>query len=495
YRHDPSASPGQASGQTPDGPASLSSDEVRAIYEDSGGVLWVGTGDGWLERFDARTETFIHHQYLGGNPVSKIVEDRAGNLWVGTETAGLYRMDRGRETIVQYRHDPSAPGGTPASGQAPDDDDGLSDNDVQALMADPAGGLWVGTFAGGLDLWDGADGTFAHYRHDPADPRSLARDAVLAFYPDPTDTDVVWIGTWGGGLDRFDRDARTFTHYTQADGLSDDTVGCILADSAGYLWLGTGGGLSRFDPRTETFRNYDERDGVQVGASAPGACFRGQDGEMYFGGPNGFDAFHPDQIEDNAYVPPVAITAFKVFNQVERANLPAGTQVYLSYADNFISFEFAALDYVIPEKNRYAYKMEGFDEDWVLAGTRRYADYPNLGPGDYVFRVRGSNNDGVWNEQGISIAVTVSPPFWETWWFRGIAILALVGVVLGGYRVRVRGIEARSRELERQVEGRTDELVQANVLLEQEMVERERAEAALAQQAAETAVVAERNRL
>jgi signal transduction histidine kinase len=209
----------------------------------------------------------------------------------------------------------------------------------------------------------------------------------------------------------------------------------------------------------------------------------------------GLAAFYPEQIKDNAQPPPIAITALRLLNQAEPMQLPADGRVQLAYQQNDLTFEFAALDYHAPGKNRYAYRMEGVDRDWVSAGTRRYVNYTNLQPGAYVFRVKGSNNDGVWNETGVTLHITIRPPFWGTWWFRGLVALLLVGAALGAYRLRVRSIERRSRELEQQVADRTAELSQANVLLEGEIAERQRTEEVLAQERAAAAVVAERNRL
>jgi signal transduction histidine kinase/ligand-binding sensor domain-containing protein len=450
YRHNPSD------------PASLSSDHVSAIYEDQAGVLWVGTGNGWLEQYVPQTETFVHYRHLGAEPHA-MVEDPAGDLWIGTGGEGLYRLDDAREILVQYEQHWQTPDHWRRYGS-------LSSHIVTSLYVDRAGVLWAGTAYGGINLWDGVDNRFTHYRHDPGDSSSLSHDRVLFIFEDPMDDKeaspelaegAVWIGTGGGGLSRLDRATQTLTHYTEQDGLQGDTVACILADDAGFLWLGTLRGLSRFDPRTGAFRNYDERDGVGVlsgGSETAGSCFRSQSGEMFFGGVDGLYAFYPDQIGENLHPPPIAITAFKISNETVRTDLPPDEHIRLSHQENYISFEFAALDHVAPEKNQYAYMLEGLDKDWVYAGTRRHVDYPNLRPGAYVFRVKGSNNDGVWNEGGTAIRITVEPPFWETWTFRGAVAFALVWGAIGVYRQRVRNIQARSRELEAQVEERTAQL-------------------------------------
>jgi signal transduction histidine kinase/ligand-binding sensor domain-containing protein len=435
----------------PDDPATLSSNQVRTILEDHTGALWVGTRYGGLARFDPRTETFTHYTHDPNDPgslsedwVSVIYQDRAGDLWMGTWNSGLERLDRATGGFVHYRHDP-------------DDPTSLSSNNIRSIHEDQDGVLWVGTSGGGISLLDRTTSRFTHYAHDPQDPHSLSsNDSVLCIYEEPTGT--VWAASYGGGLNRFDRATESFSHYTEKDGLPDDLTYCILGDSDGFLWISTNRGLSKFDPRTETFRNFTIRDGLQSNEFNYGACFQNGEGEMFFGGTGGFNVFHPAQIKENSHIPPVIITAFSQFNEVVRTDLPPDERILLSHNDSFISFDFAALDYVAPGENQYAYMMEGLDKDWIYVGTHRHADFRNLRPGDYIFRVKGSNNDGVWNEEGVALRITVTPPFWGTWWFQGIAGLLVVGSVLGWYRLRVRTMEARSRDLELQVQRRTQEL-------------------------------------
>jgi signal transduction histidine kinase/ligand-binding sensor domain-containing protein len=465
YRHDPAD------------PASLSSDGVTALYADRAGELWVGTDSRWLERFDPRTQTFVHTWYVSAGQPQVIAEDRAGNLWIGTPN-GLYRLDRAANTATHYRSTA---------------DPALSSNQVTAIYELEDGRLLVGTGGGGVNIWDPATGQFSYYGHNPADPNSLAHNSVYSFYED-SDENVGWIGTWNG-LDRVEVASGTAHHYTERDGLSGNAVLGIVADSAGMLWLTTNRGLSRFDPGTGTFRDFGAQDGLPVNLFVHGALSRSKRGEILIGSGDGLVAFDPDRLPENPYPPPVVVTALSLFNEVMRRDLPPNEPVELSYKDNFVSFEFAALDYTAPEKNQYAYRLEGVDMDWVQAGTRRRADYPNLRPGNYVFRVKASNNTGVWNEEGTAVRITIAPPPWGTWWFRGAVLLVLVGAVLGGYGLRVRSIQRRSRELEREVADRTAELSQTNVLLEQEIAERQRTEEALSQERASAAVLAERNRL
>ncbi len=446
---------------------SISSDDVRAIMPDSDGTLWVGTSGG-LDLLGKNGELAAHYRHdpndpfsLADNRITSLLIDRDHNLWVGMRSGGLDRFDFKTRTFVHYRHNPA-------------DNTSLGDDRVWALYQDRSGALWVGTL-GGINVLDTETGRFTHYVNDPANPKSLSNNSAFSFYEDASG--AMWIGTWGSGLDRLDRATGTFSHFTDKTGLPDNVIYAIETDGRGYFWLSTNRGLARFDPRTGKSRNYDVRDGLQSNEFNAGAHFQNAHGEMFFGGVNGFNSFFPDQIQDNPSVPPVVITGFSKFNKSQRGSLTNGMRIPLAYDDNFISFDFATLDYTAPRKNQYAYKMEGLDPDWVVAGTRRHADYPNLRPGEYVFRVQGSNNDGVWNEAGTAIYISIAPPFWETWWFRSAVLLGLLAAAFALYRWRVTSLEARSRELEKLVEARTAEI------------------ARLAERAQQAATLEERNRL
>lgn len=456
----------------PGKPSSLSSDDIRSIREDRKGNLWIGTESGGLNRFDPQSETFSRYQYretdtssLSSDAVFVIFEDSSGRMWIGTQGGGLNLMDQASEKFSRFRHDPTDPLS-------------LSDNDIKAIDEDQTGVLWIGTL-GGVNLLNELGRRLAVYHHDPGNPTSLSSNLIASIFVDSAGT--VWIGTFGGGLNRFDRDKQAFTHFTEKDGLSDNTVYGILEDSSGALWLSTNNGLSKFDPHLETFQNYNINDGLQSDQFNPGAYFQNNHGELFFGGIQGLNAFFPDQVIDNPIPPPVVITDFKVFNQTVQTDLEPNEFVKLNYRDSFISFEFAALDYNAPENNQFSYRLEGIEKNWVNIGTRHYANYTHLPGGEYVFRVKGSNNDGVWNETGASVRVTILPPFWATWWFRGGILLAILAGIYGGYRLRIRNLEARRRELETQVEQRTAELMETQEALRQSELEK--------------AITEERNRL
>ena len=434
---------------------SLSSDNIWSVYEDQSGIVWIGTGSGGLNKFDWKTGKFTHYKHDPNNPNSlsdnnvwSIYEDKSGTLWIGTFHGGLNKFDRETGQFTHYMHDPN----TPKS---------LSDNNVFLIYEDESGTLWIGTFNSGLNKFNRETGEFTHYKHDPNNPKSLSYDRVLSMYEYPAGT--LWIGTYGGGLDKFDIATETFTHYTEKDGLPNNSVVGILGDDEGNLWLSTGKGLSKFDPKTETFRNYDVSDGLQ-GNEFDGvkAYFKSKTGEMFFGGLNGFNAFYPEQVKDNPHIPPIVITDFKIFDKSVKLDtaISQTKELKLSYEDNFFGFEFAALDYTNPQKNQYAYKLEGFDKDWIYSGSRRYATYTNLDGGTYIFRAKGSNNDGVWNEEGTSLKIIITPPPWKTWWAYTLYLMVLLSAIYGYVQWKTRG-QAKENALLRENERRLHQFLEA----------------------------------
>ncbi len=445
YTHDPNA------------PHSLSHNTVRSVYEDRDGVLWVGT-EGGLDTFNRETGRFTHYRYdpndsttLSSNHIGPIYEDRQGVLWVGTSDAGLNRFDRESGRFQRYKADP----GNPFS---------LSHNNVTSILESYDGTLWIGTLGGGLNRFNRENQRFYTYRHNPNDPYSLSSNMVYCICEDFRGR--LFLGTWGAGFDRFDPRGRRFIHYRENDGLPNDVVYGIVEDQTGYLWMSTNRGLARFDPGFGTFRNYDVSDGLQSNEFNSGAYYVNNTGEVFLGGINGFNAFYPPKVEDNPHVPPIVITSFKKFDRTILTDISDDLAIELSYNDNFIAFEFASLDYTAAQKNQYTYRLEGFDPRWVDAGTRRYQSYSNLKGGEYIFRVKGSNNDGVWNREGIAIHIRVIPPIWDRWWFRGVLALVLTGGAVAAYRLRVHNIQTRTRDLEAQVDERTYEIERRRVVAE-----------------------------
>jgi PAS domain S-box-containing protein len=441
YRHDPNDR------------FSLSHNKVFRVYEDQRRDLWVGTWGG-LNRFDRETRTFIRYLHddddpgsLSGNQVTAIAEDREGTLWIGTTDGGVNRFHPETGTFVHYQHDP-------------EDSGSLKSNRVWSLFRDSNDTLWVGT-GSGLDRFDPGNGKFTHYQNNPNDPSSLSNNVVLNFIEDRRGT--LWMATQMG-LNRLDRTAGKFIQYLERDGLPHNTIESLVEDDLGNLWLGTGKGLSKFDPQTGAFRNYDVSDGLQGNQFNYPAFLKDKGGSLYFGGPSGLNVFHPGELKDNPHIPPVILTDFQLLNKsvpvggdsVLKQSIGYTKEVVLAHDQNSFGFEFAALNYSAPQRNGYAFTLEGFDKGWTGAGSvKRTAVYTNLNAGEYTFRVKASNNDGLWNEEGTSVKVIILPAWWQTWWFRGTAFLMFAGLLLLGVWLCLATMKSRTRELEQQFEERT----------------------------------------
>lgn len=447
-------------------PRSLPGDAVHSLSIVDG-RLWVGTTAGLSWSLEAGGD--FHPVDLGpdGNAASvqAVMKTRDGATWV-VSRAGLYLLGADLKVRGSWRHDPL-------------DARSLGDNRVFAMAEDKDGILWLGT-DNGLDRFDRAGNVFTHFRHDDADPDSLRHNRIhdVLF----TSKGELWLGT-AGGLHRMERTAGgkpVFRHFAVTDSKQTVPIGALLEDAAGQLWASTTIGLSRIDPRTGQYKAYTAKDGLIDGTFFIGSAARGPDGQLHFGGVTGMNSFQPDAIRDNPYPPVVRITDFLVFNK-PRA-LPQG-KVTLPYRDSVFALEFAALHYAAPGSNRYAYQLEGFDEAWVEADAgKRFASYTNLDAGDYVFRVRASNKDGVWSEAPATLAITITPPWWKTWWFRLLALALLGTTALGAYRYRIRALVQQKGWLERQVNARTAEL-----LLQKESAERRKREAEQQKDAADQA--------
>lgn len=454
----------------PADPTSISNGSVTATQEDPDGTLWFGTYNGGLNRFDPKTHRFKAYKTsptaphaLSDDIVRSLCRDSSGVLWAGGWNNGLNRFDRSTETFRQFRHDPGNP-------------DSLGGGSVTDIYEDRAHTLWVATEGGGLNRFDPATETFKRYRSDPKDLASLPDDAVRVLHEDQAGQ--FWVGT-AGGLCAFDRtESKCTSVYTQKEGLPNNTIEGILEDTQGKLWISTNNGLARFNPETKTFRNYDVLDGLQSNEFNVFTAFHksARTGEMYFGGINGFNVFDPDRIEDNPFVPPVVLTDFRLFgksvpvgggNPVLTKNINRTEALKLPHFQNSLSFEFSALSYVAPTKNRYRYRLEGFDQGWREVGSNeRLAVYTGLPAGQYLFRVMGSNEDGVWNDQGTRLKVTITPPWWATWWFLCLVLALLLGLAFSADRLRVMRLKRYSQKLERDVAERTAELAAKNKELE-----------------------------
>jgi signal transduction histidine kinase/ligand-binding sensor domain-containing protein len=458
----------------PSNPDSLSSNRIMSLYADQDGTLWVGTINNGLNHFDPHTGKSVRYQHdsadlasLIDDEVTFITRDNAGILWVAT-MGGLSRLDPNRQNFVNYS--------------------GLSGAPV-TLMTD-GGDLWIGTWDGGISRLrlalpgilppDRARLSIMDtYVHDTANSNSLSENSVWAIQK--TLDGAFWFGT-SSGLNRFDPKTGIFRVYSESAGLGNASVSCITADTGGYLWVTTNGGLARFDSRTETFLNFDRSDGLQASEFNSNACFRSPTtGDIYVGGTDGFSVFNPPAILRNGTPPKVVITGARVFNAPAALDPSGKSTLRLKYDQNYLSFDFAALDYHSPAKNTYAYMLEDYDKGWIQAGTRHTASYSDLPSGNFTFRVKGTNNDGTWSEADAVVNVQIVPPLWKMWQFQVSLGFGLVLVLAAGFQWRLMATRANARSLEKRIAERTAELNQANELLREK--------------ATQDAVAAERSRL
>jgi signal transduction histidine kinase/ligand-binding sensor domain-containing protein len=503
-------------------PNSLSSNIIREIYEDSEGQLWIGTLDGGLNHFNPLKHQFSSYKHdpsdptsLSDNRVLTVLRDSRNTLWVGTWDSGLNtsQIVNGKLTFKHYIHDRS-------------DQGSIADNIVQEVIEDPFGRIWIGS-AGGLNLYDPIKDKFIRFAHDTLNQNSLVDNNIqsgcivfdsfhhiwvgtwgglskITLSPDThlpvtyenyvhndaiasslnenriisllIEKNNVWVGTYSGGLNKIAMDetfqkVQYIKHYTEEDGLPNSVIYSILSDPKGMLWLSTNNGISEFNPTTEEFTNYDENDGLQSTQYYWGAGCKLKSGEMIFGGINGFNRFNPDSIKSDTIVPKVVITDFKIFNKnisISDTSKLTKSIVYsdvlkLTYRDKVISFEFSGLQFVDPSKNKYQYKLEGFDKDWIVTeANKRFAVYTNLDPGIYVFKVKAANEEGVWNENSSELTIYIKPPFWKTTWFKTATTIVIVFLLFIIYRARVNTLRKQKKQLEILVDYKTREINHQN---------------------------------
>ncbi|MBW8051249.1 MAG: SpoIIE family protein phosphatase [Cytophagales bacterium] len=487
-------------------PVSISHDQIRVIIEDSQGILWIGTNGGGLNRFDPKPG-FTHFKHNPNDPASisnnyivTILEDSEGTLWIGTNGGGLNRLvlasapvppsysgkssggdNKGstynKRTAIEKEYSSHLPGIKFIHFMHdPNDPTSISHNDIRAIREDLSGTLWIGT-RGGLNC-------FAPSRSDPFGKTQKFTSWRATDIPDKPGANV----------------------------LPNDLVYGVLIDDKGNVWGSTNNGIFKFTPPDQgekrlggkesrqlagtssmrpAFRNYDVSDGLQSNEFNQGAYHKGKSGLMYFGGINGFNAFYPDSVKDNPIPPPIVITNFQIFNQPvlvirhsqrrpnwaslrmsndnavikinDRYYMPKHISytdtIILSHKENVLYFEFAVLHYSNPAKNQYAYKMAGFENSWNYVGTKRYATYTNLDHGEYIFKVKGSNNDGVWTERSVNITIIITPRWWQTITFKILAIIFIILGVFSYIKYRERTLKKQQRVLEHKVEERTSEVV------------------------------------
>ena len=465
---------------------SLSLDQVSSIYLDDDGKLWVGTWKGGLNvlpdaknaiinsgelKFTIYVNDAKNNKSIADNTIQWIFEDSQGRMWIATGLGlDLYNSETNEFFHIQ---------------QNTIKNKSITDNRVQSkgIIEDKFGNIWVGTWNGLNRITTNRSNDYSkvvdritQIYNNENDTNSLSNNRIISIENDSKGN--LWFGTYGGGLNKLDskylnEEEFVFKHWNENDGLANNIIYGIEEDNNGNLWLGTNNGLSKFNPRIKKFKNYYKIHGLQNNQFFWGASCSGKDGSLQFGGINGLNIFHPDSIAEveSHYNPPLYITDFKKFGTTFKFDTSITTKkrINLSYRDNFFTFVYSAMDFNDPAKIKYAYKLEGFDDDWRYVGNQNMANYTNISGGEYIFTVKSTNSDGVWSDKITKVRVSIDPPFWETWWLKLLVILTFVSFIFLFNNYKVKSYNKRNKLLDQEVKKRTEEL-------SKEIAERKRTE-------------------
>ena len=466
---------------------SLSHNSVSRFLEDTHGNIWIGTDGGGLNHYNTKTRKFTHYKHnpsdkrsLGSDAVISLYEDTKGRIWVGAWEGGLNLFEPSSQSFKRYEHDPS-------------NSQSISRNSVFSMMEDSKNRFWVGSYWGALELFDPEKGSFKHFYLNQPGSESHLENAIENIVEDHEGN--LWISTWGEGLIRFNwdnlnttsieyfkqgsgtpnpissnvvisaiqdsrgtlwfgtnaglnrlnPDSNNFVLYTRKDGLPSDDIHSIMEDNSRNLWMSTNKGITKFNLDTETFKNYDVTDGLQSNQFIRGSGMKAKDGSLYFGGINGFNVFKPENVKENDRLPIVHVTDFLVHGKrvvpaskgspLKNAVIESN-RIDLNHDQSVFQFEFVALNYSESAKNECAFMLEGYDADWRYVGSQRIARYTQVPPGEYLFKVKASNNDNLWNESGSEILVVIASPWWLTGWAFGVyAFLIIVVLYLARFNI------------------------------------------------------------
>ena len=419
--------------------------EIRTFYEDKSGNIWVGSFGKGIYMIDPGTDKIKRIVYDRNNPKSIasdfihcIFESADNTIWIGTGAGGLNKFNPLDDSFIHYRHDPN-------------NKQSISSDEVTAVCEDNQGFIWAGTSVGGLNRFNRNTGEFEHFIHDVSDKKSISGNRIIYLYVDKKSN--LWIGTFGGGLNRWIPEDNSFEYYSVKDGLPSNIINYITEDASGNLWITTDKGLCVFKVESKSFKNYDVNDGLQSNEFFHASGYTSKvSRNIYIGGVNGLTIFDPSDLNVQSRLSNIVFTDFKIFNKSVqpaeesglKTNILYAEKVTLSHDENFITFEFASLDFNNPDKNHYAYKMEGFNNDWIQAGNQRFATYTNLDPGDYVFHVKATNSNGVWNDEGISIRVILLPPWWQTWWAYLLYAVFIISILYSLRQYEMKRVKLRN---------------------------------------------------
>jgi signal transduction histidine kinase/ligand-binding sensor domain-containing protein/DNA-binding response OmpR family regulator len=451
--------------QRPDGKNSVAGNYTLTVKPDYEGKLWIGTWGNGLSIFDPKTNVFTNYKHdaakpqgIGGNNVYYILHTRDRKTWLATFNDGLDCFDPDTKVFTHYRFDAN-------------DLKSLSSPRPYVMYEDKKGNLWVGTSDGGLNLFNSKTNTFTRFVHDEK-TNSISNNGIPDIFEDTKGR--LWLATLSG-LNLFDPVRKHFTVFTKKDGLPSDIIYAIRPDDAGNLWISSNGGLSKFDPESRTFYNYTTEDGLQGDEFKSHSALKTDDKTLYFGGINGFNCFSPGKVLKQAGFAPLVITSFQLFNKplviAKNAQDPSPLKnditdtrnLTLSYKQSVFSFEFAALDYASADRKQYAYYLDGFDKEWNYIGSHNTALYTNLSPGTYHVRLKYRNSQGSWSPVTTPLQITIIPPFWLTWWFDTLAVLAFAGLIYGFFKYRMRAVRQQKEYLELQVKERTESITQLTI--------------------------------
>ena len=453
-------------------PHILSTNDVGSFFEDRKGNIWIGTDGGGLSKYNPKTKTAVNFRHrtadinsLGSDFILDIVEGKNSNIWISTWGGGINRYDANKSKFIHYKNKPQ-------------DKLSISSNYVHKMIPDEKGNFWVATYFGGLNYFNTVSGTFTRFASNQNEPTAIWGNNVISICEDAKKGNL-WIGTDDAGLNYFDRSSKSFKHYfvnesrlreiriifkdqknriwvgtkgihlynrekdkfepyQKAQSLNADFIKGIIDDDKGRLWISTLNGLVVLDPETGTSRRFNASDGLQSLEFEANAVLKTRKGEMYFGGINGYNYFHPNQIPRNNFIPPVYFTELFIFNKKVvplqkdsplQQDLPFVSDIKLNYQQSSFSINYAALNYTSPNNNQYAYKLEGFDKDWNYVGNETKASYTNLDPGEYVLKVKAANNDGLWSNRIANLRITITPPFWKTIWFQILAGVLTISII------------------------------------------------------------------
>jgi len=451
----------------PNDPNSLPPGSIRAIHVDKYNDIWVGFA-GIVSKLTPngkkgyKIKNYFNNPNIPGSVpgarISQIIEDSEGVLWFATFGAGLVSFNREQERFSSFRVNRNEPGS-------------LLVNGIRAIIEDKDRNLLLATQGGGVSVLRKENRQnlfFENYTHIENDSSSINVNIVFSVFEDSKGR--VWVGTYGGGLALFNLKTGKFKSYTTKNGLPNDVIYGIEEDAGGNLWLSTNVGLAKFNPETEAIQKFDVNDGLQSNEFNAGSYYKSKNGRIYFGGVNGYTSFFPDEIKSNPFSPQVVITDFQIFNKsvvpgknsVLKKEIAYENDITLNYSDYTFSIEFAGLQYVTTDKNQYAIKLENFDSDWLTIGSRRYVTYVNIPPGEYIFKVKAANSDGVWNENYTSLKITITPPFWKTKWFIALEIIFLISAIFLFIHFRTKKLLYDKHVLEAKVKERTIEILSKN---------------------------------